>query len=113
MISALVEPSPPSDAAAHTQTATVTRPVTVARLVADVNALQRPTEGVYNCPSGSGPERNAGAVLSFITAAGRAIPVTITLACPPSVVVATPYNLSLSASTLWTDVLAAVGDHAG
>ena len=73
----------------------------------------RTADGVYICPSGSGPEGNAGAVLSFITAAGRAIPVTITLACPPSVVVATPYNLSLSASTLWTDVLAAVGDHAG
>ena len=65
VISAPVEPSPPSDAAAHTQTATVTRPAMVARLVADVNALHRPTDGVYNCPSGSRPERNTGALLSF------------------------------------------------
>lgn len=95
--------------AAQTLTATRTRPATVARLVADVNALVEPTGGVYNCPVSSGGLTDPGADLSFVTPNGRAIPVTITPGCPPVVVVAKRYNLSLVASTLWTDVVAAVG----
>ena len=110
VISALPDAVARSDVAAQTLTATITRPAAIARLVAGVNALVEPTGGVYSCPASSGGMVDPGADLAFVTANGRAIPVTITLGCPPLAVVAKRYDLSLSEdSSLWTDVVAAVG----
>ena len=111
IISALPEPSAPLGVAAHALTATVARPATVARLVADVNVLREPLGGVYSCPAMPFGQKDAGADLSFVTAEGRDIAVAITLGCPPVVVVANRYVLSLSRSSLWTDVLAALRYH--